>query len=133
VLEITDEPGLSTVITAVFGQATGDELAVEPEVLAVVPLEYGKIVRSDAAADVRGIFPGSGVPCEDDRACEVSGFPVTPVDLNLHIAESDSSERGLSRRLSRVEFTFDRFQSRPDRSHYTEPMNRPWNHLLPSL
>ena len=95
-MELAREPDATTVVTAIFTQATVEMLNVKPDVFSAVPLEHGKPVAGPDRFDDSGTTPRSGVPAENDAALNI-----TPVDLNLHSPEGESGKRWSDKLLSR--------------------------------
>lgn len=106
----TWEPGLSTIVATNFSQDTRELLVVEPQAAPFLPLQHGEVVAGSDAIDNLGGTPGSGVADENDTT-----FKITEVDLELYACEGDSTERSVSRLLSRVEFAFEKFRLKPHR------------------
>ena len=100
-LQLTWEPGLATIVTAKFGNGAQEILMVEPKADPLLPLQHGKVVARAKAFNDVGVAPGSGILYENDTAPEV-----TIVDLELYIAEGESSKRGTGSLFSRVEIAF---------------------------
>ena len=97
-------PVIATVVTVKLSQAAVVKLGVKPEVFSVIPLDHSKLVARSDGLDDRCTTPRSGVLGENNLALKI-----VPVDLKLHIAEDDSSNRGLISCFSRVESTFDKY------------------------
>lgn len=104
-LEFSWEPGLASVVAAEFDDATRELLDVEPKVFSILPLQHGKVVaRSNALNDI-GAAPGSGVFGVNDATLEIA-----IVDLELYVAEGDSTEGRASRYFPGVEYAFEEFR-----------------------
>ena len=100
---LTREPGVGAVIAAILEQAVVVILVVDPQVLPMLPLQYGKPkARPDLLDNLRG-FPPVAVPSMGDVA-----FEVTPIYLNLTTVKAESAYRCSKWCLSNVQSAFGR-------------------------
>jgi len=86
---MTYGPFPAAIITVKFIHGTREILKVEPKVLSLVPLQYGKVVSRSNAMNGRRTTPRSGVLGNYNVAIDM-----TPVDLKFHLAECESTEGG---------------------------------------
>lgn len=98
---IQSVPGLPTVNAGIFVHAPVKNLVTDHQVFPIFPLVYGKLVTRRDGWDDLGPTPRLGVSFEDNVSTEI-----TPVDLEIYMAEGESGEGRLNRRFSRVELTF---------------------------
>jgi len=101
-MELTREPGRTTIVAAEFNYGSRKALVVQSKAVSVIPLKDSKVVARADAIDGVGTAPGSCVSDENGMAAEIA-----IVDLELHLTEGDSGERGVSRGLSRVECSWE--------------------------
>lgn len=98
-------PGLSAVVTLIFNHAPVENLVAEHQVFTIPPLMHSKLVTRPDWWDGLGMTPCSGVSLEDSAASVI-----TPVNLELYIAEGESGEGSFNRHSSGVECTFQKIR-----------------------
>jgi hypothetical protein len=117
-LQLTYEPGLAAIVAAKFSDRTRELLVIEPKAIPFIPLEHSKIVAWAESFNNVGIAPRSGVSDVNHMA-----FEIAIVNLELYFGEGDGTERSVSRRFSRVEYTFKQFRLTSDGYHFTRVIN----------